>query len=1163
MDSGSRTVGNSPASSPGLFSPATPPLAQVQQPDDGFYSSPWLHHTHRQAPKETHRADVDVDPISGRKIINQYEVMDELGRGVHGKVKLGRNLETGLTVAIKIVDRYSKRRRLNKDTSREDKIKREIAILKKARHPNIVSLLEVIDDPTRKKVYIVLEHVELGEVRWRTEGEREICLIEWRRYQRESQGALQNESAKMEDDKIIALAHQKLERQQRQRARMMHKLRLGQSENQPWSLEHGGESDEEYCGSGRTSRASTQSGDHVPNGRQIAEQWARSTPHEVNMETAVRSTIPTSAPMAPTGLEGTMYGAYDNDSVRGRTPSVAESGSSRFTDEGDEVPEHFRYVPLLTLQTALETFRDTLLGLEFLHYQGVVHRDIKPANLLQTREHRIKISDFGVSYLGRARLESDDCDQSESDMQDAEAIELAKTVGTPAFYAPELCRIDDEGDAFPVTKQIDIWALGVTLYCLIYGRVPFHDHNTFSLMKTIVEEDVFIPKFRLKAVADQSGSRPSSHGRMFNSIPNDKRAPHDLEYEEVDDTLRDLLKRLLTKDPRRRITIQEIKHHPWVLQGLDNNLAWVEETDPGRTTQGKRIEVSNEDMEKAVVPVTFVDRVRSGVRKILDIGMGRRGASRKRAQSTATSPDQTLSISARSSSSTVSQEGRRGSLGINQTIFEALTRNRESDHPLSHSVSASPEARERASFFESKSRTASPAYSTESNEHLAPLAGSSRPPPLERAHSAMSSAASVRTVRPGDSSPSARNPTMQDVVPQGLPGTPTTLDTPSGSGLGGIFGGVPRLMSNMRSRERLSKLSKRPLEHTRAKTEWVGDTYDDPHSGPSIALSNASAVGHVDQPDILKDPAPGSARSPWPTVSSLNSPDPVERAASRQSSISSASSYLHRAYGSQHQTMAPSHGTEHYIHQEHQGETSDERYNRAKGDLIRQRVAEEKENRSRSASDAPRPPSRATQAACPPSPDDMAIFEQHHQKVEDYLNHKHLPSLDTSPTDYLGQTKGLVSSSSEDYFGTISQSTSDPSIPSAVSATSSVGPDDCFKTVLSIHPPTSVSATPSKESSSDQLAENSEDPAGYDGDGDHALESEDDDSDGGFIVMAGRKKAAHLPAHSGSISNAELARSDIRKSYASERRRSARSGSNGTVKKIKIPGASDQKKEGS
>jgi serine/threonine protein kinase len=132
---------------------------------------------------------VEQDFITGRKLINQYEVIEEIGRGVHGKVKLARNLNTNERVAIKIIQRYSKKRRLGKVTvSPEDKTKREIAILKKIRHPNVVGLLEVIDDPELKKIYMVLEHVEFGEVTWRKKGMPQICLYERRRVEREQHG---------------------------------------------------------------------------------------------------------------------------------------------------------------------------------------------------------------------------------------------------------------------------------------------------------------------------------------------------------------------------------------------------------------------------------------------------------------------------------------------------------------------------------------------------------------------------------------------------------------------------------------------------------------------------------------------------------------------------------------------------------------------------------------------------------------------------------------------------------------------------------------------------------------------------------------------------------------------------------------------------------------
>lgn len=1166
-ETGSRTVGNSPASSPGLFSPTTPPLHASQHPNEeqGFYSSPYLHYTHRQAPKETHVADVDVDPVSGRKIINQYEVIDELGRGVHGKVKLGRNLETDVFVAIKIVDRYSKRRRLGKNTSHEDKIRREIAILKKARHPNIVSLLEVIDDPSRKKVYIVLEHVELGEVKWRTEGAKEIALVEWRRYQRESEGIFQNDAAVIEDDKIIEMAHRRLERRERRRLKELHHRRVKGSEIESWSFEHGGDSDEEASEPGRSSRASVVvQAEDVGGSHRTFEEKQTEHGKEGNLHTAFRSHTPAASsqqdnqPFDLTGLEGTMYGAYDPDVARGRTPSVADSASSRYTDFLDDtnaIPEHFRYVPLMTLDAARDAFRDTVLGLEYLHYQGVIHRDIKPANLLQTKEHRIKISDFGVSYLGRQSSEDNE-EQSGSDIQDAdEAVELAKTVGTPAFYAPELCRTDIDAETPPVTGKIDVWALGVTLYCLVYGRVPFHDNNTFVLMRLITDTEVYFPRYRLKAVAEGSSSRPNSHGRMYHSISSSKRSPHDLEYEAVDDDLYDLLRRLLIKDPRKRITVKEIKHHPWLLQGIDNKVAWVEETDPTRQTQGRRIEVSKDEVEKAVIPISIIDRVRSGIRKTVGsvgavFNMGNRGGSRKRAQSSATNIDQGH-LSPASSSSTISQDGRRPSLAVNDSIFAALKSSREAEHPLSQSVTASPEIKEYPQYFEGgvNSRPHSPTHIAESSEHLAPLLASPRSQTLERAHSTMSTAASVRTIRQSDISrqPRVESPNM----PPALLGTPLALDTPGGSNLGGIFGGVPRrLMNSVRSRERNAGFRS---EHNRAKSidRLVGGD-DDAHGGPTLALSNALAAGQVDQPDILKESSP--VVGPTAVILDHLYLDPIDRTSSRQSSISSASSRLNHVYTGHDERASTQSPSAYPFSSTLHRDSSDDRFNRAKDEFMRRRMLEESQIRDRPISATYQlPPNALIQTACPPSPDDDIFFERH--KLDDLFSQQHpshSSSIETSPISYpvslnSAQSRALTSSSSEDHFTSMSQSTSNPSIPSVISANSSIAPEECL-----LMEPVNEAVSQANNSNATPPTVALEDFAGYDGD--HVVESgnDEEDSDEDFIVMTKKRGKKQGLTRSDTISNAELSRHRIRHDTdSSSRRRSTRSGSNGTVKKIK------------
>lgn len=1149
MDTGSRTVGNSPASSPGLFSPNEPRLRHNEQSDDNLYSGPWLHYTHRQPPKETHVADVDVDPMSGRKIINHYEILDELGRGMHGKVKLGRDLQSGATVAIKIIDRYSKRRRLGKNTSHEDKIKREIAILKKARHENIVGLLEVIDDPSKKKVYIILEHVSLGEVKWRKEGAKEICLVEWRRIQRESEGIFDNESAKMEDDAIIKLAHQKLQQQQRRQARKRRLMKMQENGNEAWSLELGGDSEDDYSDNEYGSRA-----DRSSSRLTYAHRQASNISQDTNMETAFRADTPSASAREETpsltGLEGTMYGAYDTESFRGRTPSVAGSSSSHLTNGEDEIPEHFHYVPVMTFEKARAAFRDTVLGLEYLHFQNVIHRDIKPANLLMTSQGRVKISDFGVSYLGSAPRQDSTGDQSESDAPEVdEAIELAKTVGTPAFYAPELCQTELDAETYKIDKAIDIWALGVTLYCLIYGRVPFHDQNQFFLMKRITDDEPYIPKYRLKPVEDSPSSRPNSHGRMYMSS-GDKRADHDLDYEAVDDDLRDLVQRLLIKDPRKRITIPDIKRHAWLMQGIDNGNRWVEETE--RQLEGNKIEISREDIEKAVVPfgALVMDKMRYTVGKIKDLTRSltrRESKTRTRAQSTASGQDGPPSLSANSSSSTISQDSRRPSLGPGMSIYEALSKSRESEHPLSHSVTASPDTSNRFRYFDGpNSRTASPAHSTESREHPSPLTLGGRPRLPDRAHSTLSSAASIRTVRPGDKS--SQGFPSSPGIPPALPGTPTALDTPGGSNLSGIYGGVPKRAVHDARPE--GKRLKPPHEVSRTKSiDRMFGSNGDPHATPSLAVSTAFAAGHVDQPDLLKELSPTILGSS-PQFSDLYTPSHVERASSRQSSLSSVSSRLHKTWAAKNELEVgptldlppipaappvPREGSEHS-------------FSKAKDEFVRRRLREVELERQRANSNSSqRPHSALSQRECPPSPDDETFY-QRRQKVEDFLNEQqqqppYATSPATRPIVTHTQPRPVTSSSSEEQFTCISQSTSNPSVPSVASATSSLALDEFSVPKM----------TPAASGSSihlNQYGTPTDDPAGYDGD--HAVESEDEDSEEEFLVM-GKKKPAPKLSRSESISNAELARSLARKELG-YRRRSNRSGSNGTVKKVPPPG---------
>lgn len=763
--------------------------------------------------------------MTGNKLVNQYEILEELGRGEHGKVKLGRHVTTRKKVAIKIVQRYSKRRRLGKLGNPEDKVKKEVAILKKARHPNIVGLLEVIDDPNRQKVYIVLEYVENGEIIWRRRGLREIVHVDKIRIDREKAGVDDSPSFLEESRQYIRTAQHL--RRQREKARERRQALAAHAQQGPipaWSLEHGAESDEEEGGD-----------EEEDNELAIARTSSRSILGSNYDETQSSPSASFSSAHDPAvnAVEGSMYGPYTEIPPPPCTFERRFSTASSSFGYAPSEPEWFAdddemsYVPCLTIPEARYAFRDSVLGLEYLHYQGIIHRDVKPANLLLTADHRVKISDFGVSYLGRPmRDEEEDQTEGTNDTSELDDVrELSKTVGTPAFYAPELCYTGDDfvdqlGNVPRITGAIDVWSLGVTLYGMVFGRLPFVSDDEYSMFQTIVKKEVFIPRKRLKPVEDD----PGTVGQWPRSPTSEKRPQQELEYEQIDDELYDLLKRLLTKDPVKRITLKEIKHHPWLLHGLPNPRAWVAETDPNNHCMGKRIEVSSEEVTSAVSKVPIIKRVQEKMSKWSNYLTGRKDKdTHKRGSSSVIPSDANTSTSS------------LGKYLWNNTSRQPVSREeedwcarsskiaKESEHPLSQSVSASPIGREgQTSYFMQDSR---------SDPSLPQSQTNSRSDSLERAASHLSTAESTKTVKAPGSDTAVSWAQQQ----RSGAATPTLVETLGTSSIGGLFGGASRrLARGLQTGDwRSEKLVTSELEADKRRSE------------PTLAISVASAVGQM------------------------------------------------------------------------------------------------------------------------------------------------------------------------------------------------------------------------------------------------------------------------------------------------------------------------------
>ncbi|XP_054901255.1 calcium/calmodulin-dependent protein kinase kinase 1b isoform X2 [Poeciliopsis prolifica] len=210
----------------------------------------------------------------------------------------------------------------------------------------------------------------------------------------------------------------------------------------------------------------------------------------------------------------------------------------------------------LTEDQARFYFRDVVLGIEYLHYHKIIHRDIKPSNLLLGDDGHVKIADFGVS----------------NEFEGHDAL-LSSTAGTPAFMAPEM--MSELEQSFS-GKALDVWAMGVTLYCFVFGKCPFYDEYIYSLHNKIKNKPVEFPE------------TPS-----------------------ISNELRDLIERMLDKNPATRITIPEIKLHPWVTENGSSPLPLEEE-------HCTAVEVTDEEVQNSVklIPsLSAVILVKSMLRK--------------------------------------------------------------------------------------------------------------------------------------------------------------------------------------------------------------------------------------------------------------------------------------------------------------------------------------------------------------------------------------------------------------------------------------------------------------------------------------------------------------------------------------------------------------------
>ena len=146
--------------------------------------------------------------------------------------------------------------------------------------------------------------------------------------------------------------------------------------------------------------------------------------------------------------------------VQANTPYIA----MEFVD-GEPLDRFLRRMGKLEWQQAFHIAGQVAQALECAHSHGVVHRDVKPANILLEKTGRVRLTDFGIANL------------------QAEQGEGPPVIGTPQYMSPEQCKGNAVGPAS------DLFSLGVTIYQMIAGELPFKGDSSMAMVRSICTED--------------------------------------------------------------------------------------------------------------------------------------------------------------------------------------------------------------------------------------------------------------------------------------------------------------------------------------------------------------------------------------------------------------------------------------------------------------------------------------------------------------------------------------------------------------------------------------------------------------------------------------------------------------------------------------------------
>ncbi|KAI5119653.1 hypothetical protein M0805_009014 [Coniferiporia weirii] len=546
-----------------------------------------------------------------RLIVNQYIIGHRLGTGQHGEVYKGIDIRRGnMLVAIKACKRknpkeskHEQLRQRNQSAiprsnatgtgglgvrprlvdqlqNTEKKVLREIAIMKKCKHGQIVQLYEVINDRLASKILLVMEYMGGGEVKWRDDHGRPCLRVD--------------QSRRICRDVVLGLDylhHQGIIHRDIKPANLL------------WTSDRKNVKITDF---GVSHFSAAQRNDALRHSSVYLDALKRRKQDLLKREEAARRKV------------GSIWrGRRSRDDMKGKgraqedtsTPHGSGSMSTSTSDDvalEDEVLAEFlgNLDPILLDDGGLSRQAGTpsFLAPEIVWEFGVERTAVLRRKLGAGRS----VSDSRdaqnegkgkekkvVESEGRDGADMDKAPASDTPRRptrpedeltprpsgaprESEPMHLGETSSTipdpdpTNFHDPNaaLAAAAEEEELElpprpPITKAIDVWALGVTLYCLLFGRTPWGGVvSEFAMYQMVHTEDF--------AVDDVMGyDKMPTGGRIHSPDDQDEGA-----------VVVRLLERLLEKDCSKRIKLNQVKSLPWITRDIPNPEAWLAETSP-------------------------------------------------------------------------------------------------------------------------------------------------------------------------------------------------------------------------------------------------------------------------------------------------------------------------------------------------------------------------------------------------------------------------------------------------------------------------------------------------------------------------------------------------------------------------------------------------------